>query len=107
MMKRSKKRSDVGGALASAALAGMLGAALQAQAAASSIPKEKLKATELVPCYGINSCKAKGACSQADHGCAGQNACKGQGWVAVPKDACTAITGGSLTPIAAAKPAVK
>jgi uncharacterized membrane protein len=101
-MKISRMRRDVGGALVGAALAGLLGAAFQAQAASSNIPKDKLKKTALVPCYGINSCKSNGGCAQTGHECAAQNSCKGQGWVAVPKDACTKIAGGSLTPIAQA-----
>lgn len=39
-------------------------------------------------CYGINSCKGKGACGTEKHSCAGQNSCKGQGWVKETKGDC-------------------
>ena len=70
-----------------------------APAQAQKIPAEKLKKMSVVPCYGINSCNAKGQCSGMGHECAGQNPCKGQGWLAIPKEACLAIEGGSLTPL--------
>jgi hypothetical protein len=86
--------------LLGAAVAGLLAAANTAKA--DSIPKEKLKKMSVVPCYGVNTCKALGQCSGENHGCAAQNECRGQGWVAVPEQACTAI-GGSLTPVVAKK----
>ena len=86
--------------LLGAAVAGLLGALTTAKA--DPIPKDKLKKMAVVPCYGVNTCKALGQCSGENHGCAGQNDCRGQGWVAVPEKACDAI-GGSLTPIAAKK----
>lgn len=81
-----------------AAVAGILGAAANARAD-EQIPAEKLKDMPVVPCYGVNSCKARGQCSGAHNQCAGQNGCRGRGWLAVPKEACLAIKGGSLTPI--------
>ncbi|MBS2021507.1 MAG: hypothetical protein JST92_03800 [Deltaproteobacteria bacterium] len=95
-MQTKKKAILVG-----AAVAGILGAISQAHAG-EPIPAHKLKKTALVPCYGINSCKATGDCSGENHGCGGHNSCKGSGWLAVPKDACLKIPGGSLTPPAAA-----
>ncbi len=83
-----------------AAVAGQLGAATTAKA--DPIPAEKLKKMSVIPCYGVNTCKALGQCSGESHGCAAQNECRGQGWVAVPKEACLAI-GGSLSPVAAKK----
>ncbi len=100
-------RSKKGSALVGAAVAGILGAALQVHAADEKIPESKLKKMSVVPCYGINSCKATGQCSGGGHGCAAQNSCKGSGWLAVPKEACLAIPGGSLTPIAEKKPEEK
>ncbi len=86
--------------LLGAAVAGLLGTAGNAKA--DPIPKEKLKKMSVVACYGVNTCKSLGQCSSESHGCAAQNECRGQGWVAVPKEACTAI-GGSLTPVIAKK----
>ena len=86
--------------LLGAAVAGLLGA--MATAKAEPIPKDKLKKMAVVPCYGVNTCKATGQCSGENHACAGQNDCRGQGWVAVPEKACAAI-GGSLTAVAAKK----
>ncbi len=86
--------------LLGAAVAGLLGAATTAKA--DPIPKEKLKKMSVVACYGVNTCKALGQCSGENHGCAAQNECRGQGWVAVPEKACTAI-GGSLAPVVAKK----
>jgi len=63
---------------------------------------KKLKKMAVVPCYGVNTCKALGECSGESHGCAAQNECRGQGWVPVPQKSCVAI-GGSLTPVAAKK----
>jgi len=86
--------------LLGAAVAGLLASASTAKA--DPIPKEKLKKMAVVPCYGVNTCKALGQCSGENHGCAAQNECRGQGWVAVPKEACQAI-GGSLAPVMAKK----
>jgi uncharacterized membrane protein len=52
---------------------------------------------EKAPCYGVNKCKGVGECSQPGHGCAGNNACKRQGWIEMEKDLCLKIDGGSLT----------
>ncbi|HWP64791.1 MAG TPA: hypothetical protein VNO26_02620 [Candidatus Limnocylindria bacterium] len=51
---------------------------------------------EEVECYGVNSCKGKGACGGKGHTCAGQNACKGQGWIKMDKEECLK-QGGRLT----------
>jgi hypothetical protein len=42
---------------------------------------------------GINDCKGQAACNTADHACAGQNSCKGKGWIMVSKDDCAAKKG--------------
>ncbi len=81
------KKSSI---LLASAVAGLLavGAVGQVQAA------EEQK----VPCWGANKCKATGACGGATHTCAGQNACKGQGFVmADSKEACLKMEGGRLT----------
>ncbi len=48
-------------------------------------------------CYGVNKCKAMGECGGKGHTCAGENACKGQGWLPIDKDICLKIQGGRLT----------
>jgi hypothetical protein len=49
-----------------------------------------------VKCTGINECRAKGVCAQADHACGGKNACKGQGVTLVPADVCIARGGTAI-----------
>jgi uncharacterized membrane protein len=82
--------------LVSAAMAGLLGAAVLA-APGSAEGKKGHKGLVLAPCYGINKCSGHGQCSGKGHECAGKNSCKGQGWIKVPKEACEDIQGGSLT----------
>jgi uncharacterized membrane protein len=86
--------------LLGAAVAGILSAATRVHA--DPIPKERLKKMSVVPCYGVNACKAQGQCAGAHNACAGNNECKGQGWLAIPKESCLALPGGSLTPPAPA-----
>ena len=83
--------------LLSAAVAGLLAGATTDKA--DPIPKEKLKKMAVVPCYGVNTCKAQGQCAAEHHACAGQNECRGEGWLPIPKESCLAI-GGSLTAVA-------
>lgn len=89
--------------LVKAAMAGLVGAAMFA-VPAHAAKKEKKITKEVVKCYSVNSCSAKGQCGQAGHECAGKNSCAGQGWLYMPKDSCLALKGGSLT-APAAKPA--
>ncbi|MCB0308657.1 MAG: hypothetical protein KDD48_04745 [Bdellovibrionales bacterium] len=51
-----------------------------------------------VKCYGINNCKAQGACGSAKTGksCAGSNDCKGHGFLNMPEADCIK-KGGRLT----------
>lgn len=63
-------------------------------------------------CYGVNKCKASGDCGGPGHSCAGQNACKRQGYIEMDKDTCLRLDGGRLTaneekPAPAAKPKEK
>ncbi|HLA79769.1 MAG TPA: hypothetical protein VJU18_19510 [Vicinamibacteria bacterium] len=48
-------------------------------------------------CYGVNKCKASGDCGGPGHSCAGQNACKRQGYIEMDKDTCLRLDGGRLT----------
>ena len=52
---------------------------------------------EKVACYGVNKCKATGACGGKGHSCAGENACKGQGYLKIDAETCLKIEGGRLT----------
>jgi hypothetical protein len=52
--------------------------------------------SELVHCYGVNSCKGTSDCKTAKHECKGHNSCKGSGFKELTADACKA-QGGSLT----------
>ena len=55
--------------------------------------------SEKVHCYGVNKCKGTGDCGGKGHSCAGQNACKRQGYIDMDKDTCLRLDGGSLTPV--------
>jgi len=52
-------------------------------------------ATDLVHCYGVNTCKGHNDCGGANNACAGQGSCKGSGFVAMPSKACADV-GGNL-----------
>ncbi len=62
------------------------------------------KATK-IKCFGVNECSTQGACDVPDnrvepgskgHDCAGNNTCKGKGWVQLTTDECTAKGGEEL-----------
>jgi hypothetical protein len=82
------------GALIASAVAALLvacGGATQTGAAPTAAdPAGKVK------CTGINECRGKGVCAQADHQCGGKNACKGQGVTLLTADACAAQGGKTL-----------
>lgn len=63
-------------------------ASLFATRIALAAQHEEAKKEAKVQCLGVNECKAKGACSTADHTCAGQNACKGKGWIPLSAEEC-------------------
>ncbi|MBI3549631.1 MAG: hypothetical protein HY078_11375 [Elusimicrobia bacterium] len=92
--------------LISAAVAGLMGAAVAAPGMADEKKSDKggkAAKDKNVPCYGVNKCGGHGKCSGKGHECAGSNKCKGQGWLPMPKESCLAIEGGSLTPVEAKK----
>jgi hypothetical protein len=45
-------------------------------------------ASDKVHCYGVLSCKGNSDCKTAEHGCKGQNACKGHGFKGISAKAC-------------------
>ena len=50
-----------------------------------------------VRCLGIHECKGQSQCHIKDgHACAGQNDCKGKGWIVVPAADCTTRGGKAL-----------
>lgn len=49
-----------------------------------------------IKCTGINECRGKGVCAQADHACSGKNTCRGQGVTLCTADACTDKGGKAL-----------
>jgi uncharacterized membrane protein len=78
-------------------LAASLAGALAAPMVTSASNHTEAKAAEKAPCYGVNKCKGVGECSGPGHGCAGNNACKRQGWISMEKELCLKIDGGRLT----------
>jgi hypothetical protein len=69
-------------------------------ASAQMVQAEEAKVDETVLCYGVNSCKAQGACGgkvdacsgknacSTEVTCAGHNTCKGKGLVKLTKKEC-------------------
>src|ERR1700739_2960328 len=91
---RAIDRMFLGAAMAGV-LAGTTAKAVRADQDSQATPQKMI----VVPCYGLNACKGKGECgSKTDgNGCGAPNACKGQGWLSMPKKSCQAA-GGSLVP---------
>ena len=57
-------------------------------------------ASDMVHCYGINSCKGSSDCATTEHSCKGQNACKGHGFKASAAKDCLS-KGGTIGDIGA------
>jgi uncharacterized membrane protein len=53
-----------------------------------------------VPCYGVNSCKAKSACKTANNACKAQNSCKGKGMKMMTEAKCKKMHGTMEEPVA-------
>lgn len=86
-----------------AALAGVLAIPAIARAEDQKSPDDGDK----VPCWGVNKCKAVGACSAEGcraHGCHGSNECRRKGFLRIDAETCLKVEGGRLEK---AKPAVK
>lgn len=73
-------------------------------AAATDKPVADTSAAK-IKCFGANACTGQGACDVPDgrvapgskgHDCAGNNACKGKGWVLLNGAECTASGGQPL-----------
>jgi len=50
-------------------------------------------AAAMVRCQGINECKGKGTCAGNGHPCGRHTPCKGQGWLSVTPEECSAKGG--------------
>lgn len=92
----------MGGALASAAA--MLAVSSLAGAAMASDPPAGSRGlavapTDIVHCYGVNTCSGTADCATTTHECKGHNACRGQGFKAMTAAACLTANGtiGDLT----------
>ena len=55
--------------------------------------KDAKAAVAEISCEGVNECKGKGACGNANHDCAGMNECKGKGWISLTAKECKAKGG--------------
>lgn len=86
-MNTVQKTVSIAATAALIAISGM-GAAAQAKPAKAS--------SEVVHCYGVNTCKGTSDCATAKTSCKGQNECKGQGFIATTAKKCGEM-GGSLT----------
>ena len=86
----SKLKATLSGtafALAAAGLVGCTSAGESQPAAAAGAT------TDLVHCYGVNTCNGHNDCKTAENSCAGMAKCKGHGFVAMPSKSCADIGG--------------
>jgi hypothetical protein len=86
------------GILVATAAAGLIGCGGgNANNGAPATPDPSGATAAKTKCTGLNECKGKGSCAQADHACGGKNACKGQGITLVTTpDECTTKGGKTL-----------
>jgi hypothetical protein len=87
-------KSEGKGVLIASAVAALVAAC--GGESAMSKPPTAAEMTGKVKCTGINECRGKGVCAQADHACGGKNACKGQGVTLLPPDDCSAKGGKAI-----------
>lgn len=100
-MKKSLKSS-----LLTAAVAGLVGAAMSAAPSRAEEKKKNDKSmtmnSKMERCYGINKCKGTADCHGKGRSCKGTNNCDSamvpDAFILLPKGACERIKGGSLTP---------
>ena len=81
----SKFKATLTGTALALAAAGLVGLAPAATAGNTT--------TDLVHCYGVNTCNGHNDCKTAENACAGQASCKGHGFVAMPSKSCGDIGG--------------
>jgi uncharacterized membrane protein len=87
MVTRNKTLAAV-----AAALAMTSAAAFAADPPAGSTGRA-LSSTDMVHCYGVNTCRGTADCRTTQHECRGQNGCSGQGFKAMEAGACLARGG--------------
>jgi len=84
---------------AAAALMALSSAAFAAEAPAGSAGAA-VGASDKVHCYGVHNGQGNRDCKTAEHGCKGQNSCKGHGFKALDAKACLS-KGGTIGDIEA------
>ena len=67
--------------------------AIAAASLFAGLPAQTPAGGETVRCFGVNDCRARGACATANNQCAGQNACRGQGVLELSREACERAKG--------------
>ncbi|MGL4475607.1 MAG: BufA2 family periplasmic bufferin-type metallophore [Shewanella sp.] len=90
-MNKTAQKVFTGAALAMA----MAGMSQMAHAQSTEKVAAAADSTDLVHCYGVNTCGGHNDCKTADNACSGKASCKGTGFVAMPSKACADV-GGSV-----------
>lgn len=93
MVELKMKKTGIALAIAAAGLAGCAGSTNTSTQASSTLASTGK--TDLVHCYGVNTCKGHNDCGGQSNACAGQGSCKGTGFVGMPSKACADV-GGSV-----------
>ena len=88
----TKTQASLSGAALALAMASMAGSAMAADPMPAAADMSAMS-TDLVHCYGVNTCKGHNDCKTADNACAGHGSCKGAGFVATSAKACGDIGG--------------
>jgi hypothetical protein len=90
----SKFKTTLTGAALALAAAGLVGCANAGPSSASASGATPAGSTsDLVHCYGVNTCNGHNDCKTAENACTGQATCKGHGFVAMPSKSCGDIGG--------------
>jgi hypothetical protein len=77
-----------GAGFASAAALFALSTLASAAPAPAGSSGAAISGTDMVHCYGVNSCKGSADCKTTQHECKGHNSCKGHGFKAMKADQC-------------------
>ena len=90
----SKLKATLTGTALAFVAAGLVGFAnAESSSAAASGTAQGGATSDLVHCYGVNTCNGHNDCKTAENACAGQAKCKGHGFVAMPSKSCGDIGG--------------
>lgn len=95
-MTVSRKTAATAAAAVTLALSSLTAFAADAPAGSTG---RALASSDMVHCYGVNSCKGTADCATTAHECRGQNDCSGQGFKALAAGECLTMGGtiGDLT----------